>query len=117
MILLPHLSIPCLFELSVPMHCSRGKVDRPLLPGSRVGCGQRCASVASPKKGRASVGLPATPAVSCAGALHPLPCLAAAATASAAPAVLAVPPHNADDGEDHAGESQPLLSPSTHAPS
>ncbi len=90
------------------MHRSCGKLARPL-PGSG-GRGQRVCA-ASPTKGPAPVGSPATPAAAHVGARH-LPCLAAvAATTTAAPAILAVPPRGADDGEDRVGESQPLLSP------
>jgi hypothetical protein len=91
------------------MHRSRGKFAQPL-PGSG-GHGQRvCAAL--PTKGRAPVGSPATPAAAHVGGRHSS-CIAAAATAAttAAPAISAVPPRGADDGEDCVGESQPLLPP------
>jgi hypothetical protein len=103
---LPHLTIPSLVKLVVPMHRSRGKLAW-LLPGSG-GRGQ-CVCAASTTKGPAPVGSPATPAAAHVGARHS-PLLAAAA-AAAAPAVLVVPPRGADDGEDCVDESQPLLSP------
>ncbi len=105
---MPHLTIPSLIKLVVPMHHSHGKLAGPL-PGSG-GRGRRV-HAALPTKGRAPVGSPATPVAAHVGACHS-PRLAAATTP--APAVSAVPPHGADDGEDRVGELQPLLSPPAH---